>query len=140
MADRVAGETAYTEHLSLGFGVVADAGNVGLTEAVDLGRPDHCVTAPAPHAFEYSFERHVTRITRNVVATRAQRDRFFDQERLAVGHQQFRAVGQFGQAGAQARDHAQARGNHLAIATPGLGGGDDHQFSQGEITGCRHAR
>ncbi|MNV99187.1 hypothetical protein D3C71_1945180 [compost metagenome] len=62
-----------------------------------------------------------------MVATRPQWQRFFDQERLAVGHQQFRAVAEFGQARAQAWYDAKARGDDLAIAPPGFGGGDDHQ-------------
>ncbi|MNK94928.1 hypothetical protein D3C87_1151490 [compost metagenome] len=87
VVDAVAGQAAHAKDRGLGLLIVADTGQVGLAPAVDLGRPDHRVAASAPHAFEDPLERHVTRVTRHVVTTWAQRDRFFYQERLAVGHQ-----------------------------------------------------
>ncbi|MNQ91184.1 hypothetical protein D3C85_1065530 [compost metagenome] len=138
VVDAVARQAAHAEDRGLRFLVVADAGQIGLAPAVDLGRANHGVAATAPHALEHPLEAQVTGILGHVIAERAEWNRLFDQERLAVGHQQFRAVAEFGQARAQARDHAQARGDHFAVAAPGLAGGDDHQLGEGEITGSRH--
>src|SRR5690554_7723673 len=93
------------------------------------------MAAAMPDAVEHPLERQVAGVLGHVIATGADRYRLFHEEGFAVGHQQLGAVGHLGQAGAQSGDDAQTGGEQFAIAAPHFGGGDDHQFSQGELGG-----
>ena len=140
VVDAVAGQATHTEHGGLGLVVVTHAREVALAPAVDLGWPDHGVATATPDTLEHALEVQRTGILGHVVATRPQRNRLFDQVGFAVGHQQVRTVAELGQARAQARDNPQARGDQFTVAAPGFAGGDDHQFSEGKLTGSRHFR
>ena len=118
---------------TLGFSQRADAGEVGLPEAVDLDRSDHHVTPSAPDAVEHARERHVAGGPRAIVAARSERHRLLDEERFGIGHHELGGVRQLGETRGQSRHDADARGEHLAVAAPGLGGGDDEQFREREF-------
>src|SRR3990167_9713798 len=64
VVDAVARQAAHAEDRGLRLLVVADAGQIGLAPAVDLGRADHGVAATAPDAFEDPLETQVARIDR----------------------------------------------------------------------------
>ena len=138
MGNGVAGKAPRAQHHHLRLLVSAAQGRgVGLAKTVDLGRAQHGVAAAAPDIVENAGKPHPGLVGLDEVsAARAQGVGLAQQKRLGVRHHQVGVERFHRQAGGQARDHPDAGGQHLAIATEGLRGGHDAQFSQGVVSCC----
>ncbi len=137
MGDGIAGETPGAQHHHLRLAVAATQGRgIGLAEAVDLAGAEHGVAAPAPDIVKNPGEAHPGLVGLHEIATaRTQRVGLAQQPGLRVRHHQVRVEGFHRQAGGQARDHADAGGEHFTVVAKGLRGGRDAQFREGVIEG-----
>src|SRR5262249_18565737 len=117
----------HADELALRPPPVADAGDVLVAEAIELGGAHHDVAAASPDEVE----------DKTVGQPALDGARNAEEASAAVAEQEVGRESRAGEASAQGGDEADGAGQDLAVSAPGLRAGDRAQLGEGVVAhGC----
>ena len=139
--DRVARKAAHAEERRLRPRGVADHADVALPVAIDLHGSDHRVTTTAPQQVEGARVRHPPLDDwLGAIFPGADGHGLGHQHALGVRHQERWVEGQLRERCREPRKQPDPAREHLAVVTPGLGGGDDAELGERVVLHVRSRR
>ena len=133
VVDGVARRAAHAEQLRARMLGIADAGDVLVAEAIDLGGAHQHVASPRPEQVEDAAIGQPALDHGLEAVRRAQRGDVVQHVVQAVRDQQVGGEAELREARAQRREHADRAGQDLAVAAEALGEGDGAQLGSREL-------